>query len=55
VGWGNKLTAVPIIELLAYAIICLVALLIVGGVTFLIAISLYERIEAWRVNTKAGG
>ena len=44
---------VPIVELLAYAIIGLAAFLILGGAAFLMAINLYERVEGWRVNVKA--
>ncbi|HEV7802374.1 MAG TPA: hypothetical protein VGP15_14950 [Burkholderiales bacterium] len=46
----NKVTDVPLVELLAYAIIALATFLTVGGAIFLAGINIYERIEDWRVN-----
>jgi hypothetical protein len=46
-------TALPIIELVAYAIIGLAGFLTVGGVIFLASLSVYERIEHWRVDRRA--
>ena len=43
----------PIIELVAYAIIGLACLLFVGGAVFLIALNAYESLENWRVERKA--
>lgn len=42
----------PIIELVAYAIIGLSCLLFVGGAVFLMALNAYESLENWRVERK---
>jgi hypothetical protein len=49
----NKVTAVPIVELLAYAIIGLAIFLTVGGAIFLAGINAYERVEDWRASRLA--
>jgi hypothetical protein len=41
--------ALPLVEIAAYAVIALAALLAVGGAAFLWALSVYERIENWLV------